>query len=102
MELYALVISESPETTLKGLSEDIRSFKKADWLYEGIAHKENVTKDELKAAIKAHSDFLPKIIVDGKVIVTASSFNEGSWEKNLDKFIELSEPSHISFWIIEK
>ena len=101
MSKYALVISDDPESILKAHADEIRDFKKADWLYDGIVFQEDVTSAEIKEKVFANREFLPSIIIDGSSYLTAAKFSAEGWEDNVRKFIDLSQPALISFWVID-
>jgi len=102
MQHYALVIANNHEDTLKKNSDSIKSWKKADWLYDGLAYQEGVTVADLKEAVHANPDFFPTVIVDNGVFLLSSKFSAPAWRTNVDKFLDLtSDVSQISFYVLE-
>jgi hypothetical protein len=102
MQHYALVIAKNHEDTLKKKSDLIKSWKKADWLYDGLAYQEGVTIAALKEAVCANKDFFPTIIVDNGAFLHASKFSPAAWKSNVEKFLDLtSDVSEVSFYVLE-
>jgi hypothetical protein len=102
MQHYALVIAKNHEDTLKKKSDLIKSWKKADWLYDGLAYQEGVTIAALKEAVCASKDFFPTIIVDNGAFLHASKFSPAAWKSNVEKFLDLtSDVSEVSFYVLE-
>lgn len=102
MQKYALIIAKDHEETLKRCLDQISSWKRADWLYDGIAYKDGVTIDDLKRAVADNSEFFPKIIIDNGAYLTAEKFSSKAWETNVFKFMDLTANiSEISFYVLD-
>jgi len=102
MQHYALVIAKNHEDILKKNSDRLKSWKKADWLYDGLTYKEGVTVSDLKDAVHANDDFFPSIIIDNGVFLLSSKFSVTAWRTNVDKFLDLTnDVSQISFYVLE-
>ncbi len=102
MQHYALVIAKNHEDSLKRNSDRIKSWKKADWLYDGLAYQEGVTLADLKDAVRSNDEFFPTIIVDNGVFLHASKFSPNAWKANVDKFLDLTnDVSQISFYVLD-
>jgi len=102
MQHYALVIAKNHEDSLKRNSDRIKTWKKADWLYDGLAYQEGVTLSALKDAVHANEEFFPTIIVDNGAFLHASKFSPIAWKSNVDKFLDLTtDVSQISFYVLD-
>lgn len=102
MQHYALVIAKNHEDSLKKNSDRLKTWKKADWLYDGLAYQDGVTISDLKAAVHAHEEFFPTIIVDNGVFLHSSKFSAAAWKTNVDKFLDLTnDVSQISFYVLD-
>ena len=102
MQTYALVIAKDHEKVLKKCSDRVNSWKKADWLYDGIAYKEDLSLESLRDAIFSNSEFFPSVVIDNGSYLSADRFSEESWKTNVKKFIELTNDlAEISFYVLD-
>lgn len=102
MQKYALIIAKNHEETLKKCSDKVNSWKRADWLYDGIAYKDGVTLEDLKQAVAGNAEFFPGIVIDNGAYLSAEKFSPQAWESNVFKFMDLTaDISEISFYVLD-
>lgn len=99
---HAIVLGGDPDSILKKHFESLKSYKKADWLYEGCHYREDLTAQAMIEVIFAKDEVAPNYVIDHNSLFSREQFSQETWRQTVLKLLDMTRgKEEVSFYIIE-